>query len=198
MTCVTGLFLCVFFAVDLRETARLGDILGMAAHTKCRYIRSQWFYRAWIVCMFRLRAMTRFAVNVRMRAFGFDLQYVRMAAFAGFVAGVSQGSRGNVPYCVSAVKTVASKALRNYGGAKGHEGHYPRQENRRQANQVRRIPKLTHRRTSFGRRTRNVGCCWHSIVEKVPKQILPRGKRGRDRSAIGTALTGARECMYRT
>jgi hypothetical protein len=177
MTCVARLALRVIFRIDLGEAARLGDILGMAAHAKLCHVRSRWFHRPWIIRMSRLWAVAGLTVDVRVHSLGFDFQYVRMTALASFVACIGHRPRSNVLECVSPVKAVASKALRNYGGTNGHKNHRTQHENGRHTNQVSRIPKPIHWRTTLG--------------------ASPAARRtGADRNIMRIALTERR--MYRT
>jgi hypothetical protein len=107
--------------IDLRKTLGLGDIFGVAADAEMGNVRFLRRQGRWVVGVLCERAMTRFAIDVCVDAFGFGIGHVRVAPFAGFMACVGDWARGDLGEGVTAEVAVAPETFGDECAAKDKE-----------------------------------------------------------------------------
>jgi len=111
----------VFLSVYLRKALGLGNIFGVTANAKMGDVRLLRGQGGGVVGVPGERPVAGFTVDVGVNAFRFGVGDIGMAAFAGLVAGVSNGARGDFADGVTTVGAIAPETLRNEGAAKDQE-----------------------------------------------------------------------------
>ena len=95
---------------DLRKAFRLGGIRLVTADAQYGRVELRGLHRR-VIGMLRQWSVTRLAVDLRMPAALLLLQDIRVAAFAGLMAGEVHGPGSNLADRISAIVTVLSETL---------------------------------------------------------------------------------------
>ena len=112
MTGITSKTARVVGRNDLRKRLRLCGIRLVAADAQHSRIELGRSHRGWIVRVLGLRPVAGFAIHMRVLAIFLLIEHVCMAAFAGVMAGIINGPRGNFRERVPAVVPVFAETLR--------------------------------------------------------------------------------------
>ena len=103
----------VLGSIHLRETHRLSDVLLMAAGADHRRVGQRRIQRGGIVGVNRQRSMAGLAIHVRMFPVALGFRYIRMAGFAGLMAGVTDRLGRQFAQRSAAIVSVLAERLRN-------------------------------------------------------------------------------------
>ena len=129
--------------VHLRESLRFSGVRFVTADAKHGGVEFGGRDRG-VIGMFREWPVAGLAVDSRMPAILLLIQDVRMAAFAGLVAGEIHRPRGNLGDGISAIVSILSETLRHKKRAHPEKHQDADHENRGQPKQVACISEDIH------------------------------------------------------
>ncbi len=144
MTAGAGRAAEVILHPDLRETGGLGDIGLVATSAERGNVRLQSLHSGGIIRVLCGGSVAGLTIHVGVDALGFHFEYVRMAAFAGFMTGEGDGPRREFFERVPPIMTIAAKTLGDDGRAHGHEDQKAEKEYGSEADEMGGIPKPVH------------------------------------------------------
>jgi len=154
----------MFFGVDLRNSSWFGGALRMASYAESSNLGQHGFNGAGIIRVFRLRPVAGFAVHSRVHALGFGLLNIRVTTLADIVSRKRYGVRSDFGEGGPAVRAVASKTLWNYGRTDHYKCHRSQKKNGGNANQMRRVPEITHCVPHWGQP-------WDRTDQQIPVEV---------------------------
>jgi len=134
----------MFLSVYLRKALGFGPVFGVTAYAKLSDVWLLWGEAGGVIGVFCERAVTGFAVHMGVPAFGFGIGHVRVTSFAGFMASVRDGTRGNFGDGVATVMAVAPETFGDESTAEDQEQDQAEEENGGHAKQVGDVLKLDH------------------------------------------------------